>query len=311
MTMARVKASTSRRNAPRPAGGDAGRDWQMLAWMGMRWRVPRDWEVLHHSTDPVRGRLILVDRRRQRMQLSWARLDSRPDIEQAIADHRSRDMTEDPEVEMTDLLRPHGWLGYTRFAEKGALSRFTRYEPALEYWIDLIVSHPARHDPNLDEALAAGFEARTPGPDRPQHWRAFGLDVQTPPEWKLSSTAVNAGDVTLRFAEKDGPSEVVVRRLGMIDAWFLGDVQQWLRHHIGVMVEAEFTTVRRGNESAVKATSREPGTRWRRILGKLRIRRDMAWVCDTAKSLICVTTWSPDAEPVGPHEFEIDAWPMI
>ncbi len=315
MSMARTtgKPSKSVRGQPKAAGGGGkagGEDrWRPLAWMGLRFEVPRHWEVLQHGSDPTRGRLILVDRRRQRMQLSWAKLDSRPDLEQAMADHRSRDMTEDADVELSEMLRPHGWIGYTRFSEQGALTRLTRYEQELAYWVDLVISHPGRHDPALDEGLAGGFDA--PGPDEPVHWRAFGLDVRTSPEWKLSGTTINAGDATLRFAEKDGLSEVAVRRLGMIDAWFLGDVQQWLRHHIGVMVEAEFTTVRMGNESAVKATSREPGTRWRRMLGKLRVRRDAAWACDTSKSLVCVTTWSPDAEPVEPHEFEVDTWPMI
>ncbi len=292
--------------AARPAPSDA---WRTLAWMGMRWQVPRDWEILSHGVDPLRGRLLLVDRRRQRMQLSWAKLDSRPDLEQAIADHRSRDMAEDAEVDLGELRRPHDWVGYTRRAGRGALSRFTRYEPALQYWIDLVVSHPVRHEPALDEGLTASFEALDP--QQPPHWRAFGLEVRTPMGWRLKKAEVNVADVTLRFAETDGPAEAAVRRLGMIDAWFLGDVQQWLRHTIGVMIDTEFTTVRHGGVSACLARGLEPGTRWRRLTGRLRLRRDLAWVCEPARSLVCVSTWSRQSRPVEPDAFEVDAWPML
>ena len=305
LTMApRSRPATDPPAAARPGRAAA---WRPLVWMGMRWQVPRDWEILGHAVDPLRGRLMLADRRRQRMQLSWARLDRRPDLEQAIADHRSRDMAADEAAQMSELLRPHGWVGYTRWADRGALSRFTRYEPELAYWIDLVVSHPVSHDPALDEALAAGFEALDP--QQPPHWRAFGLDVRTPLGWRLTKAHVNVADVTLRFAEADGPAEAAVRRLGMIDAWFLGDVQQWLRHTIGVMVDTEFTTVRHGGVSACLALGLEPGTRWRRLNGRLRLRRYLAWVCEPARSLVCVTTWSRPSRPVEPGDFEVDAWP--
>ena len=63
---------------------------QTIEWLGMRFRVPDEWEIVRHSSKRRTGTLMFVDRRRQRMQLSWTECRGEPDKVQLFNDLRAR-----------------------------------------------------------------------------------------------------------------------------------------------------------------------------------------------------------------------------
>ncbi len=298
----------------------AATEWREVVWMGMRFRTPSDWEIVSHSTRLARGRLVLIDRRRQRLQLSWAHCDSRPDLKRAISDYRDRDRQDDPDCTFANLAGQAGWRGFARSGESDDLTRAGRYLHKRNLWVEMTIAWPAGRDANVERRVLDSFKTvAAPSPTvieaddveamSPTHWRVFGLDIVAPAGWALTAATVKPADVAIEFAAAWDPYRTAtVRRLGMIDSWFKGDARGFLQKQAGYDVECRFHSGMWSNFTAALAVSVEPATRFKRLTGRGRTRRDIAWVDERAHALLCATTWSRDADPVEPDEFEIHGY---
>ena len=87
----------------------AGALVQELSWLGHRFCVPGDWDIAAHTTDPARGSLSVVDRRKQRLTLSWLRSEREPDLARLVSDWSARERELDPQAAVGEPLR-HGSL---------------------------------------------------------------------------------------------------------------------------------------------------------------------------------------------------------
>jgi hypothetical protein len=274
---------------------------QTIYWLGMRLSVPDDWEVVRHGIHARKGRLVFVDRRRQRLVLSWVTTDRPPEVARLLEDYRNRDLEEDSDRRFTDLPPTAGWRGIRRKGAEG-LTRATRYEALDQRWIEMTIPWPQQYDRDLERKLLEGF-SMVRG-EQARRWRAFRVDVRTPPGWELTGTTVKPADVMLQF--RHGRADSMVRRRGLAEGWYDGDLGRYLHQEIQQVVSHREQRVYEGRSVEVCVTD-EPMARVKRLLKRPRRRVDLAWFESADQAVYHLTTISPAEAPVQPEAFQVSA----
>jgi hypothetical protein len=282
-----------------------------IAWAGMRFPTPDRWEVCRHSVSCRNGSLVLADRRRQRLELTWRDCPREPDLAHGCRDLRDRFRAEDGEDRCRPLPAVRGWTGFVRrtHADSG-VAYAMRWDPAsgriFQANVVLRDDDPIPHD-RMTESILAGF--RDSGfVDRSVRWKAFGIDCRPPSGWTLASTRVIPMDVTFRFRrDAEGghapdAGEAAVQRLGMADTWFNGDARAYLRC---AAAGSRFTFVETslGGHRAVAAAAPHKTRPWQRITGHRRERRELLWQCERVNSVFRITAVGSAKRDVTPEDF--------
>lgn len=289
-----------------------------VEWMGLSLRVPADWEIVRHSLVPRKGGLTFVDRRHQRLQATWTQCVKPPLMDRMLDDHRARQLKDEPEASFERFRHPTGFEGLHRLYDDGrVITRLARFDQATDRLLELVVLHkPERDDAGLLDALAAAARI-TARPEAARRWRAFGLDITAPDGFIAVGCQANPADVTVQFAKagtkkhagRPGPT-ATVRRLGMADGWFAGDLEKTLK---ALEPKARFTFDKggaiheqpTGADPSVTATAVEAGPRLKRMAGLLRHRRDLLYHNQSANTLVHVSTFSRDTEPLRPGDLTV------
>ncbi len=287
---------------------------QLVEWLGMRLRVPGDWEIVRHSLGTLKGGLTFVDRRKQRLQLRWTRCKKPPLIDKMFDDHVALQRKDHPDA-LIEPFRLGRWQGLDRDMGEGVrLSRAAWYDASGRVLIEAILSHLDAETELRDEVLESIDIAELL--EEATRWAAFGLRIQTPPDFRAASATISAGEATFVFhqldqpgGEKPRPGRGTLTRMGMADGWFLGNLQKLLeaqnpknRFDFNEAVLDESQT---GNQraTALRATSVEPGPRIKRLAGQLRTRRDLLWHDPDANAVFHIHTLSFDKAPVLADDF--------
>lgn len=278
---------------------------QAIEWLGMRMVVPSEWEIVRHSVKTGKGRLVFVDRRQQRLQLSWVTPAGRPNLKQAMVDYRARDLAENPDTRFEDLPRTGRWRGFRRFRADVALTRAGLFHSGLKRWVEAAIFWPAGPDRKLEKTLLEGFSIRDVS-GKPTRLCAFGIDLKTPTGWALESAEVKPAAVKLGF--RSGAGELTVRRLGMLDTWFDGDLDAFLEKEVGSHNGVQMPANYNGHpaRSLESRQARNPLGRW---LNLGRVRSNLVWLCPVAHALFTVELTRParqidefaDTEQVAVH----------
>jgi len=290
-------STTSRsRKAQRREQADAQRLASLATtrWLGMRIATPGDWEIVKHSVNAERGRLAFVDRRRQRLQVCWAQMPASPDVGQQMDDYKARDLEVDPSARHAALVEVGGWRGYRGTVDGLAISRASRYDARTKRWVELTMPWPDGVDEVLERGMLEGFAIDPPGDV--QCMRAFRTEIHLASAWEVSAVVAKPANVAFEFS--CGRRELTVRRLGMADAWFDGNLDNLLYKRVNVEIDHTQITTYRGHPAAV-ATSTEKATRASRLLGMARRRTDRAWFCEASNVVYCTTELSPKRKPLG------------
>ncbi|MCC7147091.1 MAG: hypothetical protein IT443_11655 [Phycisphaeraceae bacterium] len=292
--------------------------WQQVVWLGMSLRVPADWEILRHSVRDDRGRLVFADQRHGRLLLSWGKCAAPPDIKRMFEDYRARDLKEDSQSRFTDF-QGHpfaanatpashlaGWMGYRRQRQdqlhnEECLTRAGRHDDIHARWVEAVLPWPNGLDPAIEQQVLSGFAVLD---DRqgPAHWRAFGLELISPPGWRLKEATIKPAEAVLRFTDRR--RQAIIRRLGAVDAWYDGDAQRYLKRQLDV-ASLQITPTQYQGAAAVLAKAKEPAKGWRRLIGAKTTRLDLVWSNLPAGSLYHVTTRCPLGEEVQPTDFSV------
>jgi len=279
-------------------------DLQAIEWFGMRLWVPAEWEIASHSVRSERGRLVFVDRRQERLQLSWAAVRRPPDLAQAMADYRRRDSERQPDSTFRDIVVGR-WAGFRSASVRRTLTRAGLYDGPRRLWVEMAIAWPDGHRAELERAILERFELRQP--DAPtSRWRAFRMDVEVPREWTIQEVDAKPADVSLRFAS--GRDRAIVRRTGMLEAWFDGNLESLIRQSLGAVA----TTCRQATHNghpAVRSESRERGRALVELFGRPRTRSNLAWVCPTAHALYHVACRFTARRPVDPASLTVRCCP--
>jgi hypothetical protein len=280
--------------------------FQTIEWLGLRFEVPAEWEIVRHGLSPKKGNLVLVDRRRERMELFWTHLEREPDLERMLLDQRHRELEAEPNATFQDLGSRRSWRGFWRTSPAGeVLGRAVRFERASERLVEaaMIGAEDRRLVRRIIESILIGRAEES------HRCRAFDLDVTTPPGYRLTRATVKPADVAFEFRPhgpgKPGPDEVSIRRMGMAEAWYGDDPEKLLRREApGV----RFRPASRGlhaNHPAFFVEGNEPGERLQRLIGRGHGRRVLIWCCPAENAVYRIGTKSADRRPVLPEDIRV------
>ena len=258
-----------------------------ISWHGMSVQVPDAWEFARHSVNEHQGSLILVDRRYQRLSLSWTRVERPPDAQSMLAECRLRDVPGAVGRASGALERCGSWIGYTWIGDNDmTLSRYGRLCTNGTRWVELVFSTPAGAQDCRAGVLASFSEAP---PDAPSlRWEAFGIALTAPRRLVLQRVECRPGEALMRFTFR---REIyLVRRLGVLHTWFNGDTATFLRREAGLAAHQERMA---GLHPSFFVAGRERDFDVHWLLGLRRRRSDTAWVCERSKALYLVTATAP------------------
>lgn len=263
--------------------------YHLHIWHNLAFSCPPDWEVLHFSKDPFNGRVILGDRESHRLEITWKRGSEEPDMRRLISDEQSRFETND-RVTRVRALEHKDWLGIEVEAENFLSTRFARFFPGSSYLIEAVFLWPKRIDTNLQNRVLENIKKL---PESPHRWKAFGLDIIFAQDWKLQECSVLPAAAKLRFKpEENSLEELFFQRVGMLDSWLTGSVEDWLRNQIPqdrLTITSSYTDrVCSHTVSCFKGTQRRPGGIGR-IIAPLSF-YCAAWICPQDGRLYHVRT---------------------
>ncbi len=277
-------------------------DRNEIEWLGMRFCVPPDWEIVRHSPSGKSGSLVFVDRRRQRMQLSWTECPSRPDTVRIFEDFRARDRAEVPDCTLGEIFKRKQWKGYRRGSDGNVLTRCGLYDRKNCRWVDLVLLWGSQPDEKLEAQILDSFCTHCPVL-RPMRWQAFRLDMESPPLWELETAEVKPGRVSMAFRHKTARASVT--RLGAPDAWFDGHVENFLRRQVGD-VEGRFGIRTKEGHEACTFVGKERHFHLRWLVGRRHVRSDVAWHCPQCHAVFQVMTMAPGKVTVKPEDFTVN-----
>ncbi len=274
---------------------------QTIEWLDMRMEVPEDWEIVRHSVRRRQGRLVLVDRRQQRMQVSWVDVAKRPDLERVISDYKARDKAEDAKTTFRGISCQGNWRGFRRIRGETALTRVGWHHEKSGRWIELSIFWPTGVEEALETGILKGFEP-SGSEEKTTRVQAFGIALETDQGWTLSEAEVKPAAVKLTL--RRGAEEATVRRLGMVESWFKGDLEGFLKHEMGGE-ETDLRKVIWNGHEAHRGEGRLKGSWMSGVLGLRGKRSDLAWVCPQVHSLFQVTIAGRGSERTAPEAMNV------
>jgi len=214
-------------------------------------RVPDDWELLQFSMDPARGSLYFADRYRYRFQLSWSRLAGIPDFDRMLADYRES-LKEDQGLTQPVEVVHGAWRGLAGVQDKDRIVRFGRYFPGRSLLLEAVWIDPGLEEKALCPAMLDALGVRDSA-EQPAVWQCFGMRLQVPPALTLQECTVQPANARMVFGDDARRARVVFSRLGMLDFWLRGEVEDWLRTRApGKALRWDAVPVRQASHRGVK-----------------------------------------------------------
>ncbi|BAM03869.1 hypothetical protein PSMK_17100 [Phycisphaera mikurensis NBRC 102666] len=283
--------------------------------MGLAFEAPVDFAAVRNDLNRRAGRLVMVDRRRQRLQLTWSALPAgpTPDAAALARDWRKRveaaagergPLEPPPELRSLEAVLPADrpaadpgrapvrWSGWIGDAPAGG-TRTDAVAAVGGLLVDAVLLDPRARGRVPSEQtlrlLASAAPATLPG--NATRWTAFGLDAAAPPGWAAASVRHTPAASVLAFT---GPGGLTARfwRRGMASAWFGGDAAALLGESTppGLVPVPAAAGAPAG---AVAAAGPEPCRPWARLAGRARLRRDLLWHDAAQQAVLGVTVRGP------------------
>jgi hypothetical protein len=190
-------------------------------------QLPSDWEMLRFSRQFAKGRCHFFDRYQVRMEMNWQSVPGAPDTGRMLSDYTVK--LQDQGVEGIEPIAVSGWHGLIGRQEGTVITRFGRYFESEGCLLELVFPWPGQRDRALEKQILQSVRAELPQADGQVRWRAFGMEVRVPADYELTSCTQDAGRTEFVFSPPKGFGERRFLRLGLIDNWLKGPVEQWLR----------------------------------------------------------------------------------
>ena len=280
---------------------------EIVKWLGLRMRVPKDWEIVRHSLSLENGNLVFVDRRRERLRVYWRDCRRAPDLARMLDDHRGKESLEHPSAKLRELNGHAGWQGFIREqADDERVLHAAHFDSSTLRLIEVIVTESG------DEAASKSARARLLGnicvtsrAERARDFFAFGLGVTVPDGFRLMRASVKPADVAFEFAEFSGeparPSGVtaVVHKMGMAAAWAPADKKALLARESPEFKLREIQSASWSDHAAWSATGQEKRPRLMNWLGVGRRGETLLWHCESTNAIYSIATAYPKRKPIG------------
>lgn len=275
---------------------------QLVEWHGLALRVPSDWEIVRHGLSPAVGTLRFVDRRRERLSLSWAVVRSSPDLGRLLEESTA----DAPELEAPRSFEFDQWRGVVQQTRAGTETRAVAHHVATARLLELVISSRPDEVALAGEVLGS-LRARDSS-DEGWRYRAFGLDVLTPGDFVLTSAPVAPCDVTFCFerpakGRKRPLLRFSARRLGMAASWFGGDFAQLLAAKVDGVEHGPLEAVSLNGREAHASRGRCIEKRWVRIVGRGREERALLWSAPEENAVYLLRSEGPIGAARDPRDF--------
>ena len=285
-----------------------GPTWQHVEWHGLALRVPSDWEIVRHGLSLAVGTLRFVDRRRERLSLSWAAVRSSPDLGRLLEESTAGG----PDSEAPRAFELDSWRGIVRETRSGIETRAVAHHAPTSRLLELVVSSPPDELSLVGEILGS-LRARDTSAEG-WRYRAFGLDVLTPGDFVLTSAPVAPCDVTFCFerpakGRKRPLLRFSARRLGMAAAWFRGDFAQLLAAKVEGVEHGPLEAVSLNGREAHASRGRCIEKRWVRLFGRGREERALLWSAPDENAIYLLRSEGPVGAALDPRDFA--AWGVV
>lgn len=255
--------------------------YQNIDWLGIHVEVPANWEIAGHGRNPDRGKLVFVDRRRQRLELTWLACRTRPDGALIMKERHLKDRAMHGAESCGAVQRKNGWFVYEWSSSGIALERRGRYFDKRSMWVEAVFSGSGADDDCDSQVVAESIAFDDHGEGR-MRWRAFGIDCTTPAEVKLTRVEVRPADCTLAFSWDLG--EAVLHRLKVPELWYEGAAEDEAAHLVDEKARRALRPVVYQTHSAFSASWMQGGA-WERLIRKQRFCRDIVWECKSGKTV--------------------------
>jgi len=271
-----------------------------IEWAGLRFHVPRDWEIVKHSLDVRQGSLCIIDRRMQRLVVSWTSCRAKPDLEQLLIDHRSQ-LSSRGEASAFEDFQHGSFKGFSHAGpRRERVTRAVRFHGAHSRLVEALFVEPEGTTEGLFEQWLDRFEL-VAAPTEVRRWCAFDVDVTVPVGLRLVAAQVKPAHTTLTLSSEKGDREATIRRLGMARSWHQGELASLVRKH---WPKTAFHR-ESASERAVEMEGKESTLPFGRVLGLGRVQRTRAWVCSEDDAVYELTTHSPRKTPLLPSDFRM------
>ncbi|MCH2174376.1 MAG: hypothetical protein MK193_01470 [Lentisphaeria bacterium] len=195
-----------------------------IIWRELAISVPSEWEILQFSKKEENGFVAFADRYQFRLELRWNQLPKKPNLEHMIQDNLAR-IRKKSTLTGDRLVNYKNWQGF-----QATINQELRTH--LVYWTDdqrLIETTfiwPDKVDKGLIKKLTNSF--RTVDEEH-QHWKAFGLDINTQKDLFLDSCKIQPGSAKFLFQDKKQLQLEIYERIGLLDQWLKKPVNEWLK----------------------------------------------------------------------------------
>ena len=287
---------------------------QEIEWLGLRLLVPEQWQIVRHGLVSDAGTLVLVDRRHQRLNLSWTQCRNPPDLSRLVSDYLGKEADVEEAGPPERFRCGRHWRGLRQRKPSGeVINRGVLYHAETSRLIELLVTLPpgTDEDQRLVDQILRSFRV-TAGAEDCRRWNAFDIALTTPPDFRLASSSVKPADATLRFVLVDAArgkptrTEATVRRLGMARSWYEGSLERMVRAHYPEQRFVESGEIRHQGSEGYFARGVEPGPPVKRMLRRLRERRVLCWHVPEQNAVYELATLSPQQQPVSPDDFRVE-----
>lgn len=288
------------------AGERRGGSWQLVEWLGIRARLPSDWEIVRHAVSLRNGSLVFIDRRRQRLTLSWTECRHEPDLVRLVRDYGARCLASSSFEPCEGV---GCWRGLVETRPDGErVARVVTYEPRSARLLEAMLLVAAGDDaeraivPLLErmEVVAADGALR--------RFSAFGLRARAPAGMQLAHVAVQPAKLVVEFRDAaDGGRGAVaaVQRLGMAEAWFGGDLEGALRRREPGVRFTSFETTEYAGWPALLGAGKQAVTPFARLARRARHAHCLAWHCESENAVYVVSCGTRGEDDVLPADLNV------
>ena len=276
----------------------------LTSWRGLAFCHPLDWEVAGLSVLGETGQCVLVDRRFQRLQITWQTPKGVPDLPRMYEDLRKSPVKEgQPAAPATALKGIPDWTGAVRQDEAGTMVFAGRHFPAENLLVQAAIVWPSQRDPRIDRAL---LDSVTPWPAKAPTvlWQALGLSARVPSDFELIESSSLVGRVVWEFRQKSKPhTGLLIERIAMVSHWLKGTLEDWLPGTLpeGYRMTGGAAPIALGRHEGVEAIAWH-GSMMDRLRRVVTWRRERAWHCPQQQRVYRIGVWRRGHEPPDPPD---------
>lgn len=244
----------------------------MLAWQGWTIELPGRWNPVKLEGDWAEGYVLLADLHRPRLGIRWSMPNPKKFDSVAWAQQAMRDeVGQLAAAEAIDHPMSGEWQASTLFTEPDPPGRdvWVAYSKPSGRVVELI-HHAHRRERILADTLLPAFH--DVGEQEIVPWSVFELSCRTPAGLKLVRQRLNAGDLSLTFA--DPKRSVTVRQVAVAKlALQRMKIEQWMAQEQS-LERKHYRKTGEANEIEITADSRQ----LKGVCGRLRRRWRWFWL---------------------------------